>query len=55
MQIAGLKIGRVKKENKIKNLQNVSLITETDKVTRMAWGDNEQKILVACSGYKDNK
>ncbi|KYN37866.1 WD repeat-containing protein 74 [Trachymyrmex septentrionalis] len=51
----GLKIGRVKKENKIKNLQNVSLITETDKVTRMAWGNNEQEILVACSGYKDNK
>ncbi|XP_011064765.1 PREDICTED: WD repeat-containing protein 74 [Acromyrmex echinatior] len=53
--IKGLQIGRVKKENKIKNLQNVSILTKTDKVTRMAWGDNEQEILVACNGYKDNK
>ncbi|KYQ56823.1 WD repeat-containing protein 74 [Trachymyrmex zeteki] len=54
--IKGLKIGRVKKENKIKNLQKVSLITENDKVTRIAWDDNnEQEILVACSAYKDNK
>ncbi|KYN00734.1 PREDICTED: WD repeat-containing protein 74 [Cyphomyrmex costatus] len=53
--IKGLKIGQTKKENKIKNLQKVSIITETDNVTRIAWGDDDREILVACSAYKDNK
>lgn len=53
--IKGIKIGATEKENRIKNLQNLRSVTENDWVTRIAWGDDEEReILVGC-GRKDRR
>ncbi|XP_012541014.2 WD repeat-containing protein 74 [Monomorium pharaonis] len=54
--IKGVKIGRTNKDNKIKNLQTLALITENDHVTRIEWGnDDEREILVACGVKRDRR
>ncbi|KAL0105609.1 hypothetical protein PUN28_015835 [Cardiocondyla obscurior] len=53
--VKGIKIGETKKETRIKNLQELAGIKEDDRVTRIAWGDDdEREILVAC-GKKDRR
>lgn len=54
--IKGVKIGRTNKENRVKNWQPIDSVTESDWVTRMAWGDDdEQEILVTCGVKEDRK
>lgn len=51
-----MKIGRTNKENRVKNWQPIDSVTESDWVTRMAWGDDdEQEILVTCGVKEDRK
>ncbi|XP_071559105.1 WD repeat-containing protein 74 [Temnothorax nylanderi] len=47
--VKGIKVGATKKETRVKNLLNLSLMTRDDRVTRIAWGDDDEgEILVAC-------
>ncbi|XP_020280603.1 WD repeat-containing protein 74 [Pseudomyrmex gracilis] len=50
----GIKVG--KKADIVKNIQDLSSITENDQVTRMAWSDEDEKdILIACGAKEDRR
>lgn len=54
--IKGISIGATKTETKVRNLQSITRLDESDWVTRIAWGDDdEREILVACGAKKSNE
>lgn len=51
--VVGIKIEQ--KANIIKNIQDLSSITEKDQVTTVSWGDNAEKDLLIACGIKENR